>query len=539
MTALLIAVAGFANVCTGAELTIDRLVASPSLNGPSIAGLKLAPDGSRVTYLKGKRDNHLQQDLWAYDIASDKHQLLVDSESLVAGDEQLSEVERARRERMRIKGKGIVEYYWSPNSDALLFPLAGDLYYLSLQDSQGQQQLRRLTNSSAFETDVRFSPKGSYVSFVREQNLYVIDLSSGKEKAISRKGGGDISFATAEFVAQEEMSRSTGYWWSGDETRIALTRIDESAVNLMNRYEVDGKGAVTAIEQRYPFAGTSNATVTLGVAQVKRRKPKIRWLDLGDNDDIYLSRVSWLPDSKTVAVQRQNRSQSELDLLFIDSDNGKGRLVLQETSSVWVNLHDDLYFLKDQQQFIWASERSGYKHLYLMDYNGKVVRQLTKGEWVVGHLVAVNEANGEVYFVGNADGVLERHLYATSLKADANIRKLTGDSGWHSIKYGCTKVAGECDKALFIDSFSATDQPPAIALRSEDGSLITWLERNSLNQDHPYGPYLDGHVALEFGTLPAVDGKQLHYQIMKPANMQPGKNTRLLFMCMEAHTANW
>ncbi|MCV6603716.1 MAG: DPP IV N-terminal domain-containing protein, partial [Porticoccaceae bacterium] len=211
----------------GAEkLTIERIVDSPSLSGPSIEGLKLSPDGTLATYLKGKADNHQQQDLWAYHIASGEHRLLVDSRQLSGAEENLSEVERARRERQRIQGSGIVEYFWSPHSDALLFPLGGDLHYLAL-NSAGQAP-RRLTDNPEFETDVRFSPKGSYVSFVRQQNLYVIDLKSGREIPITRKGGGAISYATAEFVAQEEMGRNTGYWWAADESRIALTQIDES-----------------------------------------------------------------------------------------------------------------------------------------------------------------------------------------------------------------------------------------------------------------------------------------------------------------------
>ena len=503
------------------QFTIERFVASPSLNGPSINGLKLSPDGTLATYLKGKPDNHKQQDLWAYDIASGKHRLLVDSLELTGGEENLSEVEKARRERQRIMGSGIVEYYWAPDSDALLFPLGGDLHYLALGEGQTVEP-RRLTDNPEFETDVRFSPKGNYVSFVREQNLYVIDLAKGKEIAITKKGGGAISYAMAEFVAQEEMKRNTGYWWAGDESRIALTRTDESRVTLMDRYEVASDGSVTAIQQRYPFAGEQNAVVQLGVVKVGRRTPKIRWMDLGDNDDIYLARVNWLPDSKTLAIQRLNREQTQNQLLFADSSNGKSWPVLTETADTWVNLHHDLKFLKGEKQFIWASEHSGYKHLYLVDYQGKVQRQLTAGNWVVDHLAGVDEKRRHAYFVANAETPLERHLYRVSLDG-GEIQKLTKEPGWHSVKYGCISADGECHKPIFIDNFSVDGRPPAIALRDAEGNLLTWLEENTLDADHPYGPYVDNHVPLEFGTLDAEDGKTLHYQLLKPNNMEPGK----------------
>ncbi|MDM3869877.1 S9 family peptidase [Porticoccus sp. W117] len=503
-------------------LTIERFVASPSLSGPAIKGLKLSPDGTLATYLKGKPDNHKQQDLWAYHIATDQHRLLVDSVQLTGGDEQLSEVERARRERQRIKGSGIVEYYWSPNSDGLLFPIGGDLYYLGLEAAGQKPTPRRLTNNPAFETDVRFSPKGNFVSFVREQNLYVIDLAKGREIAITKKGAGAISYATAEFVAQEEMGRNTGYWWAADESRIALTRIDESQVTLMDRYEVATDGSVTAIQQRYPFAGEVNARLQLGVVKVGRRTPKIRWMDLGDNQDIYLARVNWLPDSKTLAIQRLNRSQSKNHLLFADSATGKSWRVLTEASPYWINLHDDLKFLKDSQQFVWASERSGYKHLYLLDYQGKVIRQLTSGDWVVDHLVSVDEKRRQIYFMANADGVLERHFYRVPLDG-GDVHRLTKEPGWHSVDYGCIRKDGDCQKPLFIDNFSADGRPPAVALKDEKGGLITWLEENPLDDNHPYSPYLTDHVPLEYGTLNAEDGKTLHYQLMKPKKLEPGK----------------
>lgn len=501
------------------ELTLERIVASPSLSGASITGLKLSPDGRRASYLKGKADNHRQQDLWAYDIAENRHFLLVDSKQLVVDEQELSEVEKARRERMRITGQGIVEYYWSPDSKALLFPLGGDLYYLPLSG-----KVRRLTNTEAFETDVRFSPKGSYVSFVRDQNLYVIELQSGNEQALTVDGGGAISNAMAEFVAQEEMGRMTGYWWAPNEKRIAFTRIDESGVKLVDRYEVKADGTVTVIPQRYPFAGTDNVQIQLGVMSVTDADKKPMWMDLGREKDIYIARVNWLPDSQTVAFQRQNRAQTELSLLFANAANGRSHTVLTEQSPAWINLNDDLRFLAREDLFIWASERSGFKHLYLMDFKGNVIAPITAGEWAVEQLVGFDEAEGAVYFTANADGVLEQHLYTVPLHgAPEKMRRLTKEAGWHSISYGCVKEGYECTEALFIDQYSAQDTPPKVALRAEDGSLITWMVENPLDETHPYFPYLDAHVALEFGQLKADDGKTLHYQVMKPKKIQTGK----------------
>lgn len=490
------------------RLTVDRLVASPSLDGDKVAKLALAPDGSRVTFLKGKEEDFRRQDLWEYHLADRALRRLVDADTLTT-DGALSEVEKARRERQRITATGIVEYSWQPGGAGLLFPLGGDLFYLPLDGD-----LRRLTETDAFETDARFSPQGSYVSFIRDQNLFVIELATGVERQLTNDGGGVILNGMAEFVAQEEMRRNTGYWWSPDETRIAFTRVDESPVELVDRYEVAADGSVTTVAQRYPFAGTDNVRIELGVVAVA--DAGVRWIDLGLDGDIYLARVDWLPDSLKLAFQRQSRDQKRLELIFADVTTGARRVVLTEDSDTWINLNDDLHFLENANQFLWASERSGFKHLYLYQRDGTLVSALTEGPWAIGALKGVDEAGGWVYFEGFADTPLEKHLYRVPLTGStpAPPLRLTEQGGWHD-----TVVAG--DGSLFIDTFSAEDTPPRVALRRADGRRIAWIVENPLDRRHPYHPYLDHHAPREYGAINTQDGVTLLYQLMRPANFDP------------------
>lgn len=490
------------------RLTVDRLVASPSLDGDKVAKLALAPDGSRVTFLKGKEEDFRRQDLWEYHLADRALRRLVDADTLTT-DGALSEVEKARRERQRITATGIVEYSWQPGGAGLLFPLGGDLYYLPLDGD-----LRRLTETDAFETDARFSPQGSYVSFIRDQNLFVIELATGVERQLTNDGGGVILNGMAEFVAQEEMRRNTGYWWSPDETRIAFTRVDESPVQLVDRYEVAADGSVTTVAQRYPFAGTDNVRIELGVVAVA--DAGVRWIDLGLDGDIYLARVDWLPDSLKLAFQRQSRDQKRLELIFADVTTGARRVVLTEDSDTWINLNDALHFLENSNQFLWASERSGFKHLYLYRRDGTLVSALTEGPWAIGALKGVDEAGGWVYFEGFADTPLEKHLYRVPLTGStpAPPLRLTEQGGWHD-----TVVAG--DGSLFIDTFSAEDTPPRVALRRADGRRIAWIVENPLDRRHPYHPYLDHHAPREYGAINTQDGVTLLYQLMRPANFDP------------------
>jgi len=306
--------------------------------------------------LKGKQDDYEHLDLWEYEIATGETRLLFDSNDLHSGTEELSDEEKARRERQRLKGSGIVSYQWSSDGKALLFPLAGNLYYFKI----GDDKARKLTDTPEFETDSKLSPLGNYVSFIREQNLFVLDLESDLETQLTKDGGGVIKNGMAEFVAQEEMSRYTGYWWSEDESKIAFTRVDESSVEEITRSEIYAE-EIKTITQRYPSAGTNNVEVQLGVIQLEDLK--VQWVDLGDNTDIYLPRVKWTRDSNKLSYQRQSRDQKKLELRVYDWNSMKSHSLLSEKSNTWINLHHDLKFLDDGKHFIWASERDGYQHL--------------------------------------------------------------------------------------------------------------------------------------------------------------------------------
>jgi dipeptidyl-peptidase-4 len=490
-------------------LSLERIFDDPSLSGKSPVQLKFSPDGSRVTYLQGKTDDYNRYDLWEYNLEDNTNRVLVDSAELFSGPENLSDEEKARRERQRIFGKGILEYTWSTDGKALLFPLNGDLYYYDLASAKS----KKLTNTDAFETDARFSPKGNYVSFIREQNLYALALNSGKEIQLSQDGGGVIKNGMAEFVAQEEMSRMTGYWWSGDETKIAYTRVDESPVKEAIRNEIYAD-EVKLFNQRYPFTGTDNVKIQLGV--VKLNNQHVDWVDLGKDEDIYIARAKWLKDSKTLSYQWQNRSQQTLELRFYDSESKKQKVALTENSDTWINLHFDLVFLKDKKHFVWASERDGFKHLYLYRTNGQLVRQITSGDWAVDSLKGIDEKKGIVYFAGRKDTPLESHLYSAPLFKKGDSKRITEEGQYHNV------VLAK-DNKTFIDTSSSVNKPKSAALRKVNGEFITWLEENKLDNSHPLTPYLSNLATPEYGTLKADDGQIMHYRLFKPTNMSAGK----------------
>jgi dipeptidyl-peptidase-4 len=480
------------------KLTIERIFASPPISGPTPRVLKLSPDGRYAALLKPRAEDRERFDLWAMDTSTGQLRMLVDSTKIGGGE--ISEAEKMRRERARVGGsKGIVEYEWAPDGKSILTPVDGDLYLANVASGS----VRRLTNTPATEIDAHVSEGGRYVSFVRDQNLYAVDLASGAERPLTSEGKDTVTCGTAEFVAQEEMDRRTGTWWAPGDGRLAVECYDEAKVQVVTRAAIGANGT-KVFDQRYPAAGTPNVAVTLwlmnpdGTGRAK--------VDLGTDPDIYLARVDWSKDAQTLFVQRLSRDQKRLDLLAIDPATGASRPVLSETSGSWINLNDDFRPLNDGS-FIWGSERSGFHHLYRWA-NGQL-QQLTRGDWTMTGLVGVDERNHRAFFAGNKDGVLETHVYSIDYLKPGEPQRLT-EAGYSN--------AAEMDKAgtRLLVSRSSPAQPPQVYLADESGKRLAWVEENKLDASHPYAPYMAAHRPVKFGTLKAADGSTLYWEMIAP-----------------------
>ena len=494
------------------KLTLEAITGSQPLSGPTLMKPKVAPDGSQVSFLRGKDEDRNQLDLWTYDIASGQTRLLVDSKVVLPGTETLSDAEKARRERQRIAAlTGIVDYQWAPDAGTLLFPLGGELYLYDL-GRQGRDAVRQLTHGEGFATDAKLSPRGGFVSFIRERNLWVIELASGTARQLTHDGSATLGNGVAEFVADEEMDRHTGYWWAPDDSAIAFARIDESGVPIQKRPEVYAD-RTDVIEQRYPAAGDPNVRVQLGViAPAEGAEP--RWIDLGKEQDIYLARVEWR-DPAHLSFQRQSRDQKRLELVETVLASGQQRVLATETSRTWVPLHNSLRFL-DDGGFVWSSEQSGFQHLYHVDKTGKR-RALTHGQWPVDELLAVDEAAGQVYFRAGVESPRESQIYRVALRGGTPER-LSRAPGMHSASFAR-------NASVYVDSWSNTRTPPQIELFRANGEKIATLVQNQLDDPaHPYARFRDAQLPVEFGTLTAADGRTpLHYSLIKPAGFDASR----------------
>lgn len=507
-TLMLASVAGIASTAAHAdELTVDILHQDEGLTGPALRGAKFSPDGSMITVLRSQEDNVRKLDLWAYDAQTGAARVLVRSDDLVKDDVELSEEEKNRRERQRIYSTGIVSYQWDRLGERLLFPLGGDVYTYALESGDAKQ----ITATDGFETDAKMSPAGGYVSYVRDDELYVYDLKKDREKQLTNGAGGTIRNAVAEFVAQEELDRDTGYWWSPDDQMIAYTQIDESPVQVAERLDF-GKGGTKTIRQRYPFAGTDNVNIKMGL--IKATGGRTKWIDLGPDPDIYVASAHWAADGKTLYIVRLSRDQKTLDMLAVDAKTGQSSVIMSETSETWINLNYGFRALSSGG-FLWESEQSGFNHIYRYDADGQLVGQLTNGDWQVSGTVCVDEEDDELIFSGWQDTPLERHLYRVSLNG-GDTAALTAQPGWHRGSFG-----KGCE--TFIHSFSSQNQPPQTSVNGADGALRFWLQQNTLDETHPYAPYLDSHEEWTFGQLTAPDGQALDYRLLVPSDLKAGQ----------------
>jgi len=497
---------------TPPTLTFEQVFASPSLDGTTPRQMKLSPDGRWLTLLRNREEDKERYDLWGYDREAGEWSMLVDSLELGSGRE-LSEEEKMQRERARVGSlKGIIDYQWNADGQSVLVPLDGDLYLARLGG-----EVTRLTDTEESELNPELSPEGRYVSFARDRRLWVGTVGGEAVPVTPEEANEAVRWGEAEFVAQEEMGRLTGYWWAPEDKRIAVQRFDESGVGIVTRAAIGATGT-KVFEQRYPVAGSANALVQLFVMDPDGGN-RVE-VDLGDETDIYLARVDWAPDGAKLYVQRQERAQTVLDVLEVDPATGESRILFTERAAPghWINLSDDYKWL-DDGSLIWWSERDGFGHLYRYADGGWT--QLTKGDWVVTKLVGVDQAAGRLFFTGTKDDVLAQQVYALDYARGGEPVRLTDTA------FANSASMDEKGQTLLVTRSNDT-QPPQSYLANAAGERLTWIEQNALDADHPYTPYLAGHRGPQYGTLKAEDGTDLHWEMVTP-DMKPGKRYPVYF----------
>jgi dipeptidyl-peptidase-4 len=449
-----------------------------------------APDGKRFVYQEGRQ-------VWLCDIPSRGRRQILSLEAVEAAAVKPPPPVRQEWQNRNVRERPI---QWGPSGKELLVAAGGDLFWHRLEAGGWTQ----LTATAEAERDPKLSPDGRRVSFRRGRDLYVLEIASQKITRLTDDGSETLWNAQLDWVYPEELHLETAHWWSPDSTRIAYLQFDVSRLPLYPHADLLPLNPVYE-PQRYPKAGDPNAEVRLGV--VPAGGGRTLWMDLGQTRDMLLARVAWAPDSKGIAVQRLNRIQNHLDLLQADPATGASRIVLQETDPHWINVADDLRFLRHGAELLWSSERSGWRHLYRYSKDGKLLGHLTRGDWEVSEASCVDEAAGEVFFVATERGPLERHLYRVGLDG-AGMRQITRAAGTHAVSMpaGC---------AHYLDTHSSLTQASRRTLHTRDGAEWAVFVEADRKAQEEYEL-----LPAEIVEVRAPDGMLLYARLIKPAGFQ-------------------
>ncbi|ETV95303.1 hypothetical protein H310_11203 [Aphanomyces invadans] len=442
---------------------------TPGSNAPT--NLQFSPNGRLLAFLHSS-SNELSQELYGMDIESKQVTLVARPPGSGNTENNMSLEEKLRRERQRQMGVGITSYLWCPaqQSTRILYPLHGNLY---LQEYPGAELVllfdKASTGAKGGVIDPQYSPDGRHIAFVQENEIYVIaadPLPGGATQQATqitfgaREAG--KSHGLACFVTQEELSRFRGFWWSPDSSRIAFEEIDDTHIpefRIMHSGSAE-LGENAQEDHRYPFAGEANPRRRLAVQNVNLTQRETPVFVNFTEEDFYISRVHWFVDG-TLGIETLNRLQTEVALLRWSPATETLVELIHETSAIWHNVHYLYRNLESRPDgtftFIWASERTGFMHLYLYEFaNGAatLVRPLTHGEGNVESIDGIDLERDVLYFSGNLTSPIERHLFQTSLSIpNAPITQVTTTPGIHN-------VVLDSSASIFVDVFHNLTTPP-------------------------------------------------------------------------------
>jgi len=389
----------------------------------------------------------------------------------------------------------------------ILVTMADDLYFYDISGAKAS----RLTTAAGEEEEATFSPDGKLVAFVRANNLHVVDVASQRERAITTDGAREILNGKLDWLYQEEIygrDHFRAYWWSPDSARLAFLQLDERPVPEYT--VVDHIPYRPALEVTdYPKAGDPNPLVKLGLSSVTAGTPV--WVDVSASatSEYLIVDVDWTPDSQRAVYQIQDREQTWLDLNLADPDTGRSRKLLRETTKAWVNNNGDPIWLRDGS-FLWFSERSGFKHLYRVADDGRVMNQITTGRWDVRTLYGVNQNAGVLYFAATERSPIGTDIYRINIDG-TGLTRLSQTDGTH-------RAIFNPDFTLFADVWSNVSTPPQVRLYRNTGSEVRAIDLN------PVTALRDYRVSRpEFVQVKTRDGFLMEGMLIKPVDFNPSR----------------
>ena len=487
------------------ELRLEEIFSETGLTRPAPTHFQWSPDGRRLTFIL-PQEARAKRDLWEVDPETGAKRVLVSQRRLGRLAPGAQEAASDEREKERLLRYNVAAYHWSPDSKSILFASSGRLYLYHLSS----QRVRPIAPEKQNIRDPKFSPNGRWISFIHGHDIWLAPASGGAERRLTSGATADLLHGDLDWIYPEEFGLREGYRWSPDSKRVAFLEFDQSAVPSHPILSLSSIQPSLAM-QRYPRPGDPNPRVRLGIIEARpgAKNQRIVWVQ-GRAE--YTPRFGWVSDEQ-VYVQRLNRAQNHLRLEFADAVDGRARVVHAERDPYWINITNDLRFLRASDEFLWTSERSGFRHIELYSFDGKRKRELTAGEWEVKSIRGVDEVQGWVYYTSNEDNPLGADLYRIGLDGSRK-QRLTTAAGTHAVSMNSANTA-------YYDRFSARQIPPrweAHSLASGRRTLIhetSGLEEFRLVKPEPV-TWITPDQALVRGML------------LKPPSLEPGKKYPLL-----------
>ena len=480
-------------------LTIEAIFAGGGITGRAPETIQWAPDYSKFSFIQ-RDDSGQHGELWYVDADSGDKKLLLSEAKLAALAPPIEKI-NDEREIERLTRYHVDPYYWAPDSKHLLFVPQGQLWLYSLENGTAVE----LSSSPDSTGDPKFSPDGSRLAYVRKHNLYVLTGSSDAEKQLTGDRGDNLLNGEVDWVYAEELGVRSNYFWSPDGKSIVFLHMDETRVPA---YPItDWMPTHPSVDmEKYPKAGDPNPVVRLGVISAAGGNPK--WISPAPDSDTYIPRFGWVRDG-VLWAEVLNRAQDNLDLYFIETRSGRSRKVLTEsTPDAWVNMNDDMRILKSGDRFLWSSWRDGSTRLYLYSFDkadplasdAKLEGQLTKGDFEMLGVEAVDEPAGVVYFNCNKDDPRQRQLYAVKLDG-SGLQRVSQEEGTHHPTFAD-------DGKHYVDGFSALMTPPRMSICNASGTCQKIWDSRGVDEY--------GLTAPKFLEFKADDGTVLYGELLLP-----------------------
>jgi dipeptidyl-peptidase-4 len=368
--------------------------------------------------------------------------------------------------------------------------------------------------SKVFDFQVQeptFSPDGKKIAFARDNNLYVYDIAGKQITTITTDGKkNSVINGITDWVYEEEFAFVRAFDWSNDSKKVAYIRFDESQVPEFSM-SIFKKDLYPTVETfKYPKAGEKNSEVSLHIYDVASKGTQK--VNLSQYADFYIARMQWTNESNVLSAQVLNRHQDNLDLLFIDGNSGATKVVLNEKDKAYVDVTDNLTFLKDNS-FIWTSEKDGFNHIYLYDKTGKLKNQVTKGNWEVTNYYGFDEKTNTVFYQSVENGSINRDVYSINLNGKNKVR-LSKSTGTNAATFSP-------NFQYFITTFSSATQPTTYTLNeAKKGAQVQVIENNVALASKLKGYNLP---SKEFFVLKTAKGNELNAWILKPKDFDPNK----------------